>query len=114
MHPTRTLFLFAIWSLASLCYTMASYAARADRNVLEARVNQLVGQLTRSKSGEIIAIDLENRAATDDDLKLLTAAPNLQKLVVWGGGISDAGIDQLLALSHLEDLQLLKTQVTDA
>src|SRR5438046_32203 len=96
-----------------LCTTMAS-AAGADQKALAARVEQLVGQVTRSKSGDIVAIDLNSRPATDDDLQLLVAAPNLQKLVVWGVGISDAGLDHLLALPKLDDLGLLNTRITDA
>ena len=52
----------------------------ADQKALADRVEQLAGQVTRDPAGDIIAIDLENRPATEDDLKLLAAAPNLQKL----------------------------------
>src|SRR3954468_6275703 len=113
MQPMRSLFVLAIWCVATLCTISPSHAAQPDEKALAARVEQLVGQVTRSKSGDIIAIDLENRAATDNDLKLLSAAPNLQKLVVWGVGITDAGLDHLIGLSSLVDLQLLKTRVTD-
>ena len=96
MQPIRSLFAFAIWCVATLCVIAASHAAQPEEKALAARVEQLIGQVTRSKSGDIIAVDLENRAATNDDLKLLAGAPNLQKLVVWGSGITDAGLDHLL------------------
>src|SRR3954452_21595916 len=114
MQHIRCPILYAVIVAAAICSMSGLQALADDEKALVARVEQLVGQVTRSKSGDIIAIDLENRAATDDDLKLLSAAPDLQKLVVWGVGITDAGIDHLLALSHLEDLQLLKTRITDA
>ena len=38
------------------------------------------------------------------DLKLLAAAPKLQKLSLWGAGITDAGLDQLTPLVNLTDL----------
>jgi hypothetical protein len=109
MQSMRSLFVFAIWSGTTLGAIAASHAAPPEEKALAARVEQLLGQVTRSKSGDIIAIDLENRAATNDDLKLLSGAPNLQKLVVWGVGITDAGLDHLAALPHLENLELLKT-----
>jgi len=96
------------------CYTASVTAAEADQKALVTRVEQLVGQVTKNKSGEIIAIDLDNRAATDNDLKLLAAAPSLEKLAVWGVGISDAGIDHLLSLKKLSELELLNTRITDA
>src|SRR6185503_2522302 len=114
MQPKRSLFVFSIWCVATLCAIAASQAAQPDEKALTTRVEQLIGRVTRSKSGDIIAVDLENRAATNVDLKLLAGAPNLQKLVVWGSGITDAGLDHLVALKHLEDLQLIKTGITDA
>src|SRR5690349_1832545 len=113
MQSVRRLFVFIAWSLAALSGVVGS-SARADDKALVARVEQLLGHVTRSKSGEVVAIDLENRGATNDDLKLLAGAPNLQKLVVWGVGITDAGLDHLASLSRLEDLALLKTGITDA
>ena len=71
MRLMRSLFIFATWSVAALGSLTEVNAAAADDKALVARVKQLVGQVTRSKSGNIIAIDLENRAATNDDLKLL-------------------------------------------
>src|SRR4051794_21857667 len=114
MQSNRCSFVLAISVAAAIHSSHVRSVAAADQTALVARVEKLVGQITHSKSGEITAIDLENRGATDDDLKLLSAAPSLQKLIVWGAGITDAGIEHLLGLSQLEDLQLLKTRVSDA
>ena len=114
MQPVRSLFVFAICCVTTVGTIAISPAAMADEKALAARVEQLLGQVTRSKLGEIVAVDLENRGATNDDLKLLAGAPNLKKVVLWGAGITDAGLDHLTALPNLEDLQLLKTGMTDA
>ena len=67
MQSMRTLFVFTSWSVATICVVAASQAAPPDQQALVARVEQLIGRVTRSKSGDIIAVDLENRAATNDD-----------------------------------------------
>src|SRR5689334_17525656 len=114
MQMIRTSMLFAVAAMVTISATSGSVAAAADQKALVARVEQLVGQITRSKSGDIIAVDLDDRAGTDNDLKLLSAAPKLQSLKLWGIGISDAGVDHLLSLSNLEDLELVNTRITDA
>ena len=47
-------------------------------------------------------------------MRLLAAVPDLQKLTLWGPGITDAGLEQLAPLTHLTNLSLDNTAVTDA
>ena len=76
--------------------------------------NSLGGQVTRDPAGDIIAIDLENRPTTDDDLKLFAADPNLQKLVVWvtGSPIRESTICSARETCELE-LQIRKSPTRD-
>ncbi len=78
LQAKRCLFFITSWYLVSSCTMSAVHAATPEEKALVARIEQLTGHLTRSPTGEIVAIDLENRPATDDDMKLLVAAPNLK------------------------------------
>src|SRR5215208_51778 len=90
--PLSKIFVFVMSSLIVVANCAITAAATsADQQKLADRVKELAGQVTLDSAGQIIAIDLDNRPTTDDDLRLLAAAPNLQKLIVWGAGITDAG-----------------------
>src|SRR5689334_12704491 len=93
MHRSKNAWFGGCWILAAACMTALAGAAHGDQKALVDRVEQLGGQITRDQGGDVIAINLDSRPTQDADLKLLAAAPNLQKLAVWGSGISDAGID---------------------
>ncbi|HJS07856.1 MAG TPA: hypothetical protein VJ809_09350, partial [Pirellulales bacterium] len=103
------LFLAVLWLALPGRLTVAD-----DADALVARIAQLGGHIVRSESGEIVAIDLANRPTGDEDLRLLAAAPHLQKLVVWGAGVTDVGVDHLAQLKNLAELTLENTLVTDA
>src|SRR5450432_40893 len=98
---------------AAAVVTMAAEPA-GDLDALVARINALSGRIDKSDTGKIVAIDLANRPATDDDVRLLAAATDLQKLTLWGAGITDAGLEHLAPLVHLTELGLDNTMVTDA
>src|SRR5262245_54932353 len=106
--------LAAIWTCAVGTFLAPFSEVRADEKALTERVEQLAGLVTRDPAGQITAVNLDNRPTTDADLPLFATAPNLQKLTVWGAGITDAGANDLLALKSLTDLGLLNTQITDA
>ncbi|MEN6497860.1 MAG: hypothetical protein ABFD16_26475, partial [Thermoguttaceae bacterium] len=78
------------------------------------RVEKLGGKIEREKSGKIVGVDLLDCPARDDDIKLLTALPNLQRLGLWGAEITDAGVAQLKAFQGLTELELENTEVHDA
>ena len=66
MQPMRSLFIFAFWAVSRPSARWPRRRRlRPNEKALAARVEQLLGQVTRSKSGDIIAVDLENRAATE-------------------------------------------------
>ena len=93
---------------------LVAAAAAPNDAQLTARINQLAGRLERDADGAIVTIDLSNRPATDDDLRLLAAAPSLQRLLLWGPDITDAGLDHLASLDKLNYLGLDNTMVSDA
>src|SRR4029079_2607136 len=70
MQSPSSLFIFTLGCIATLCPAATSRSAPPEERALAGRVEQLLGHVTRSKAGDIIAVDLENRAATNDDLKL--------------------------------------------
>ena len=106
---------FGCSSVGGCEWTAASgIAAAPTRRQLEARSSSWRGGWNAARTGAIVAIDLSNRPATDEDLKLLAAAPELQRLKLWGPGITDAGLDHLASLDKLTDLGLDNTMVSDA
>ena len=56
----------------------------ADQAELVARVDRLAGFYEKDNDGNVTVVDFLDRPATDNDLKLLAAAPKLQTLILWG------------------------------
>ncbi len=80
----RKLHLFSLLAILVVPFEVvprASAAESADAQLV-ARVEKLAGKIVRNEAGEIVEIDLANRPTTNDDLKRLSAAPQLQKLVL--------------------------------
>ena len=90
-------------------------AAAPDAAELEAKVEQLAGRMERAaRTARSWRSICRIGPATDEDLKLLAAAPDLQRLLLWGPGITDAGLAHLASLDKLTDLGLDNTMVSDA
>ncbi|NQT41024.1 MAG: hypothetical protein HQ581_26265, partial [Planctomycetes bacterium] len=77
------------------------------------RINDLGREVQYDPDNPITTLDLEMMPTTDADLELLTALPELKKLLVWGAEISDAGIPQLTKFPNLVDLTVYNTEITD-
>jgi hypothetical protein len=60
----------------------------------------------------VVTVDLRDTAVTDADLERLQALPHLQILALDGTGISDAGLESLKQCSRLERLFLRNTRAT--
>lgn len=61
---------------------------------------------------QVVSIDLGNSNITDQDLKIVSQFPHLQKLHLQNNAIGDEGIRQLSGLSFLESLNLSGTKIT--
>ncbi|HEX2477626.1 MAG TPA: hypothetical protein VHK01_22910, partial [Lacipirellulaceae bacterium] len=72
-HVTSLLFVAVLWFA-----TPIGPVAAGEGDALVTRIEQLGGHIGRSESGDIVAIDLANRGTGDEDLRLLSAAPQLQ------------------------------------
>ena len=77
-------------------------------------IEQLGAGVQRDEMGEVIQIDLNATAVTDDGLKDLEGLVHLRFLELNQTGITDAGLTHLKGLSTLETLLLFNTNVTDA
>src|SRR5712675_2290096 len=103
--------IFVVSSLICLApWAMGPLVARAnDLASLVARISALGGQTETSADGKITSIDLANRPATDADVELIASDAALEKLTLWGPGITDAGIAHLAPLTKLTELSLENT-----
>ena len=77
-------------------------------------IEQLGAGIERNEMGQVIQIDLNATAITDDILKDLEGLVHLRFLELNQTGITDAGLIHLKGLSALETLLLFNTNVTDA
>jgi hypothetical protein len=59
------------------------------------------------------SVDLAEKQFTDEDLQALTDLKALEKLNLYGTGITDKGVDLLLPLDALTELELSYTLLTD-
>ena len=77
-------------------------------------IEQWGAGIARNEMGQVIQIDLNATAITDDVLKDLEGLVHLRFLELNQTGITDAGLIHLKGLSALETLLLFNTNVTDA
>jgi hypothetical protein len=63
---------------------------------------------------DLTMIDLDGRAVTDDDLKVIAGLSRLKRLYLNGTAITDAGLAHLTGLDGLERLELRETTIGDA
>ena len=81
-------------------------------NKMIARVKEFDGKL-ELKDGALIAIDLMDKPATQDDVKLIAQMSDLKKLTLWGQNIDNESVKLLSVLPKLENLTFMKTAIDD-
>jgi internalin A len=87
----------------------------ADDAALVKRVAELGGKIERvdkKPTGPIIDIDLDRKATTDADLKLIAGATGLQYLNLSKAKITDDGLKEIAKLTKLRHLTLDETQIS--
>ena len=93
---------------------LGSYAHAAS-NDLAGWVASVNGELERSESGDIVAVDLTSAWVSDDDLDLLAATPTLERINLSHTWITDLGLERLRALENVRELNLFYCDyLTDA
>jgi hypothetical protein len=88
----------------------------AEKVVIE-RVKKLGGRVERDRElpGQpVTLVSLAVTKATDDDVKVLAALPQLREVHLNGTQISDAAVKTLAPLKQLRVLNVMATSVTDA
>ena len=98
---------------AALLLFAVSAAADEKRDAALAMVSRLGGTVTLDGT-KVVKVDLKKTAATDDDIALLAALPELRELNVFRTAMTDKGLAALEDLEHLETLLMGGTKVTDA
>ena len=106
--------MFGTWSAAAGMDKPAAESGAASPEMLETHIHRLRGKIRRNEAGEIVEIDLKNRRTKDEDVPMIVTAPQLEKLALWGSGITDAAIDSLLGSQSLVQIDLENTRITDA
>jgi hypothetical protein len=90
-HWPQTYLLATI--IATLTLVAMTHVAQAEPATdVVARIDELGGQITKDTGGRIVEVNLANRPATDDDLRLLASLLQLDRLRLWGAGVTDEGI----------------------
>ena len=100
------------------CSVLARPAGAAEpepaaRAALEA-IQKLGGKIIKDANGAVVEIQLTGGQAQDDDLKWVAVFEDLQRLRLWGAGITDAGLAHLVRLKSLKLLVLENADITDA
>ncbi len=92
-------------------------ASGAEAPFVEAigRVDQLHGRLEFDGQGHLIGVDIASGRleAADADLRLLVTLPNVKKLKLTGGRITNQGVRHISRMTGLVDLTLQNTQMDD-
>ena len=81
---------------------LASSVRAVDDTATSAAVaafTKLGGKIDKNAEGRIVGLNLANQQVSDANLAHLAALPDLEKLVLWGADITDAGIEHLAPLS---------------
>src|SRR5947208_12784977 len=76
--------------------------------------DELRGQVTRNRAGEIVGVDLSNAWLTDADLDKLVRLPTLESINLAYTKITDEGLERLAPLKNVKVLDLYYAEaVTD-
>lgn len=82
-----------------------------------AEIEKCGGKVERdgnASDGPVILVDLRDTKVTDAGLEHLSGLSHLQTLALVNTDVTDAGLGHLTELSNLRDLSLANTKVTDA
>ncbi|HSG69072.1 MAG TPA: hypothetical protein VLA12_01585 [Planctomycetaceae bacterium] len=93
----------------------AELVIRKGGSVRVEGVSYPIDRLAQLPAGDLVlkSVDLAEKKFTDEDLQALTDLKALEKLNLYGTGITDKGIDLLLPLDALTELELSYTLLTD-
>src|SRR5262245_29280719 len=108
--------LLACLSVAFAAITVCAEEPQADAAKVAAavqRVEERGGKVEYDDAKHLIRVDLFERQTKNDDLALLAALVDLEKLSLWGAGINDTGLAQLAGLPKLKVLVVENTEITD-
>jgi hypothetical protein len=78
-------------------------------------VSYPIDKVTQLPPGDLVlkSVDLAEQKFSDEDLKALTDIKALEKLNLYGTGVTDQGLDLLLPLGSLKELELSYTLISD-
>jgi len=85
----------------------------ADQEDAFARIRQLGGTWV-SREQQVVEVDFSGRNLADEDLAILKAFPQLERLLLARTPVTDAGLSHLQGLAYLYMLDLQQTDVSDA
>src|SRR5204863_475727 len=91
-----------------LILLLAFLAAASPDSDVATWVESQGGRVTRDVSSRVTAVNLRASWVTDSDLGMLERLPNLRKL-----DLTDAGLEPIASLHHLEELNLGGSKITD-
>jgi hypothetical protein len=86
--------------------------AQAIAGVLE-KIEALDGTVEKNAQGKIVRIDLVMKLGGDDDLKLLSDTPALEKLYLEGPNFTDKAFEHIKGLPNLKVLSMESTSTKD-
>jgi hypothetical protein len=95
--------------------TAAELVIQKGGSVRVEGVSYPIDQLAQLPAGDLVlkSVDLAEKQFTDEDLQALTDLKALEKLNLYGTGITDKGVDLLLPLDALTELELSYTLLSD-
>src|SRR5690606_25024079 len=65
-------------------------------------------------NGNIISLDFTDQPLSDQDIPLLGKLPRLERLILYGPQVTDAGVADVVKLEGVTDLGFFNSTITDA
>jgi Leucine Rich repeat len=95
--------------------TAAELVLKQGGSVRVEGVTYAIDKVGKLPAGDIVLkeINLAEKTCTDEDLKMFTDLKALEKLNLYGTGVTNQGLDLLLPLAALKELELSYTLITD-
>src|SRR5688500_1494110 len=91
--------------------TSRACAADPAEAAAVAAFRKLGASIGFNDAGQAVRLEMAEINVSNDDLANLKSLPHLERLVLWGSDINDAGLVNLKGLTKLTDLVLENTDI---
>ena len=74
--------------------------------------NNFDSRVVFNDEGSVTRVDMTDIEFPNSELHIFTELPNLERVTIWGAGVTDEGMDEVAKLKQISHLTLFNTEIT--